>query len=60
MGKDEHKTGSRGASGLSQTPKQLKIPADSVNEEYARELAELSQLRKKRSDKQNDHHFPWR
>lgn len=48
MGKDEHKTGSRGSRGLSQTPKNLKIPSDTVNEEYARELAELTSLRRKR------------
>ncbi|WP_169818557.1 hypothetical protein [Domibacillus iocasae] len=48
MGKDEHKTGSRGGRALSQTPKNLKIPADTVNEEYARELAELTSLRRKR------------
>lgn len=48
MGKDEHKTGSRGGGALSQTPKNLKIPANAVNEEYARELAELTSLRQKR------------
>jgi hypothetical protein len=51
MGRDEHKTGSHGVQGLGQTPKNLKIPADSVNEEYARELAELTDLRNKRLNK---------
>ncbi|MCI2253378.1 hypothetical protein RG959_06490 [Domibacillus sp. 8LH] len=51
MGRDEHKTGSHGDRGLSQTPKNLKIPADSVNEEYARELAEITRLRNKRLGK---------
>ncbi|WP_050182647.1 hypothetical protein [Domibacillus robiginosus] len=51
MGRDEHKTSSHGDRGLSQTPKSLKIPADSVNEEYARELAELTELRNKRLGK---------
>ena len=48
MGRDEHKAGNRGERALSQTPKNLKIPANTVNEEYARELAELTSLRQKR------------
>ncbi|WP_156151362.1 hypothetical protein [Domibacillus indicus] len=51
MGKDEHKAGSNGERVLSQTPKNLRIAAHSVNEEYARELAELSSLRQKRLNK---------
>ncbi|WP_169829353.1 YfhD family protein [Domibacillus antri] len=48
MGRDEHKTGSRSTNSLPQTPKNSKITPDTVNEEYARELAELAILRQKR------------
>lgn len=47
MGRDDHKIGSNG-NHLAHTAKNLKIKSNTANEEYARELAELDNLKQKR------------
>ncbi|MDW0111996.1 MULTISPECIES: hypothetical protein [Sporosarcina] len=48
MGKDEHKTGGNNASSLPQTPKNQKIKPKDMQEEIAKEFAELRQDRRKK------------
>lgn len=48
MGRDDNKTGGNNARSLPQTPKNQKIKPGDMNEEIAREFAELSSLKPKR------------
>ena len=48
MGRDDNKTGGNNARSLPQTPKNQKIKPADMNEEIAREFAELGSLKPKR------------
>lgn len=48
MGKDEHKTGGNNTRSLPQTPKNQKIKPKDMQEEIAKEFAELRKDRKKK------------
>ncbi|AMQ05591.1 MULTISPECIES: hypothetical protein [Sporosarcina] len=48
MGRDDNKTGGNNARSLPQTPKNQKIKPGDMNEEIAREFAELRSLKPKR------------
>jgi len=48
LGRDDNKTGGNNARSLPQTPKNQKIKPGDMNEEIAREFAELSSLMPKR------------
>lgn len=47
MGRDEHKTGGKASRSLPQTPKQQKIAPEKIQEETAKEFAELRRPKKK-------------
>lgn len=48
MGRDEHTKGSNNAKSLPQTPKNQKIKPKDMQEEIAKEFAELRQSKKKK------------
>lgn len=54
MGRDEHKGKGNNSKSLPQTPKNQKIQPGDMNEEFAKEFAELSQpKRQKNKSKRN-------
>ncbi|OKL36273.1 nucleotide exchange factor GrpE [Domibacillus mangrovi] len=48
MGRNDRRMGNNNTGSLAYTSKNLKVKSNTVNEEYARELAELDNLKKKR------------
>ncbi|MGG3449739.1 hypothetical protein [Domibacillus aminovorans] len=48
MRRNDYKTGSNNGNHLAHTAKNLKTKSNTVNEEYAREIAELDSLKKER------------
>ena len=55
MGRDEHKTGSKNANSLPQTPKNQKLSASQMTEEIAQELAALDAAVKQREARKKEH-----